>query len=498
VNGDSIKNKIGESGVESYRVTLASIIGLARRDALFLYAIFVISFFLFCYLSYLLFSSDFFHLRTVSYFEKARLALQGSPPRLENIGFVYPPLPVFFAILVPVPWMAQGFVAALVYGILLYFSFKFYRSDLPLFAAFPLFLPFLYLALLRFDILVLFFLVSASTLLLLKYWEEEFSLYLFTAGILFGLAFFIDFSVVYLTVFYAFVLLLKRGRPFKQRLGVALVFSSPVLFFLLFTLFINFVFKDDPFYFVKKYYQFFVKDPELIYGKADLYGTIALLIDYLKRSFLLNLPYFVGFFLVKKWKEYYASPLFLVYASPLLFSFFQIRLGLFTFSLSNSLIFLFFVALFLNRIRFRAPVYAALAVSLVASPFLFLNSRDLNEVNFVKAAFGMEYERNLSFYKEVAYHLNSLEGKILLDDRSLYPAVLFVSDVKKLILPYQYEFQVVLAHPCGRTDYAVAVAGTEDALYRNYPQIESFQLDGCKFYGRVGNAFIFSCSPPCR
>jgi len=483
--------------VESARVTLVSLIDLRRRDVIFVYALFVFSFLGFVFLSYYFFQEDFFHLRTISYFEKARLAFDGAPPRLENVGFVYPPLPILIAFITLIPWLAQGLVSAFVYTVMIYFGFKFYRKNLLFFVILPSYLPFLYMAVMRFDIILLFFLISASTLLLLKYWEEGFSLYLFSAGFLFGIAFFIDFSVVYLALFYGLVLLLKRGYPFNHRLGVALVFLAPVAFFFGFTLFVNYVFKDDPFYFMERYYLFFIHDPKEIYGKADFYGALALLFDYLKGSFFLILPYLVGLFSIRSWREYYLSPLFLIYLSPILFSFFQIKFGIFNFSLSNTLIFLLFLAMFINRVKPVFPVYLAFVVSCVAAPFAFLSSKDLNEVNFAKAIAGKEFERNLSFYREVARQIEVLEGKVLMDDRSLYPTVLFVSDIKKLILPYRYEFRPTLIQPCGRTDYVVVLAGSNDVIYRTYPEVLEYRLDGCNFYRRIGDAFIFSCSPPC-
>jgi len=483
--------------LKSERITLVSLLGLKRKDLIFIYSVFVFSFLGFLFLSYFFFQEGFFHLRTISYFEKARLAFDGAPPRLENVGFVYPPLPILVSFITLIPWLAQGLISAFIYATLIYFGFKFYRRNLLFFLILPTYLPFLYMAVMRFDLLLLFFLISASTLLLLKYWEEGFSLYLFSAGFLFGLAFFIDFSVLYLALFYAAVLLIKRGYPLNHKFGVALVFLAPVLFFFGFTLFINYVFKDDPFYFMERYYLFFIHDPQEIYGKADFYGALALLFDYLKKSFFLILPYFVGLFAVRRWREYYLSPLFLIYLSPLLFSFFQIKFGIFNFSLSNTLIFLLFLAMFINRVNPVFPVYLAFVVSAVAAPFAFLSSKDLNEVNFAKALMGREFERNLSFYRELARQVESLSGRVLMDDRSLYPTVLFVSDIKRLILPYRYEFRPLLVEPCGRVDYVVVLVGSNDAVYKRYPEVVEFRLDGCNFYRRIGNAFIFSCFPPC-
>jgi hypothetical protein len=96
-----------------------SIFRLKRTDIPFILTLYAVSFLFFTLFSYFFFQSDFFHLRILSYAEKARLAVEGSPPRLENVGFVYPPLPVLMAILFRHPWLLQGVVSSFVYTFLM-------------------------------------------------------------------------------------------------------------------------------------------------------------------------------------------------------------------------------------------------------------------------------------------------------------------------------------------------------------------------------------------
>jgi len=480
--------------VKAVQTDLGSLVRFKRLDVSFFAVTFTFSVLLFCFLSYHFFSNDFFHLKTISYAEKARLAVEGLPPRLENVGFVYPPLPVFISILFPLPWLAQGVVSGTVFTLLTYLAVKFYRDSFPAFLMLALYLPFLFAATFKFDTLLLFFLIASSTLLLLKYWEEGFSLYLFAGGLLFGLSFFIDFSALYLIFVYAGTLFLKKKEKLSHRLGVIMVFLLPLVFFFLFTLFINYTFKGDAFHFLKGYSLLFPKSPQVLQAQYSLYTALALLFDYLKKSFLLVLPYFVGFFLVKRWREFYASPIFLIYVSPLLLLFLKIRYGTFSFSLTNSLLFIFFLLLFMNRFRFKLPIYLFLLLSIVSAPFLYLKSMDGNEVNFALGLMGKPFERNLLFYREIAREINRLKGKVLLDDKSFYPTVYFVSNLRKLLLPYQYDFYTVLASPCGKVDFVVGmVGGKRDEVYLFYPEIEELKLDKCEFYGRVGNAVFFNC-----
>lgn len=437
---------------------------------------------------------DFFHLRTISYAEKARLAVEGVPPRLENIGFVYPPLPVFICILLPAVWLAQGIVSSTVFSLIFYTGKSLYKEHLYLFPLLILFLPSLYLAVFRFDTLSLFFLIAVSTLFLLKYWEERFSLYLFVGGFLFGLTFFLNFSTIYLVPIYALSILFKKDSSVKEKTGITIVFLSPILFFLLFTLFVNYLFKNDPLYFIKKYIIFYLQSPRTIQAKSTLASTILCLFRFIKNSFLLNAPYFIGLLFIERWREFYLSPFFLIYIIPIMLSFFQLQHGMFSFSLSNSLLFMFFALLFINRMKKRKIVASTIAASILLAPYAFLHSTDKNERNFVTAVMGKPFERNLTLFKRVAREIDQLEGKVLLDDKPLFPSVLMTSNIKRLVLPYQYDFYTILTNPKGKVDYVIGVIDSyNDDVYHTFPEIKRHKLDKCIFYRRIGNVVFFNC-----
>jgi len=466
----------------------------SRIDTFFTIAIFIVGSIAFSALSAYFYQHNFFHLRTISYAEKARLAVEGVPPRLENIGFAYPPLPVMVYIAIPVVWLAQGIVSSAVFSLTLYIAKKFYGRYLYMFASLILFLPFLYLAIFRFDMLLLFFLLSISTLLLLKYWEERFSLYLFTGGLLFGLTFFLNFSTIYLIPIYALSTILKKNLSMKEKLGVTIVFLSPIVFFFTFTLFINYIFKNDALYFLKKYTHLYLQNLPAVQAKSTISNTLIYLFRFIKNSFVLVLPYFVGLLFVEKWREFYLSPFFLIYITPLVLSFFQMQHGMFSFSLSNSTLFMLFTLLFINRMRKRGIVIAAIALSIILAPQAFMHSTDKNEKNFASAIMGKPFEKNLTVFKKVAHEIDRLKGKILLDDKPLFPSVLFTKDIKRLILPYQYEFYTVLANPKGKVDYVIGVINSSnDDVYHTYPEIKKLRLDRCKFYRRIENVVFFDC-----
>lgn len=80
------------------------------RPILFLF----LPLFLYYYLiAYLLYQGGYVHLQLIFFAEKAALAIHGVPPRLENIGFVYPPLSFLAILIFQDPLLGQAVIAAL-------------------------------------------------------------------------------------------------------------------------------------------------------------------------------------------------------------------------------------------------------------------------------------------------------------------------------------------------------------------------------------------------
>ena len=480
-------------------------LSLSRKSILFEVFLFLLVGSFFCALSFYFYSNDFFHFRVVSYIEKARLAIDGVPPRLENIGFVYPPIPVLICAIFPLVWFVQGFVSSLVFNSWLHLARRDHSDYSFLYILLLAYFPFLYLAVFRFDMLLLFFLLFFSTYFLMKYWQTDLSLYLFIGGFLLGLSFFLNFSMVYMALVYGLAILLKRGVSSKEKIGVLIVYLAPMLFFVLFTFFVNYIFRGDPFYFMKKYTLFYLQDPLVVRAKSSMLDAIVLFLDTLKSGLFLVLPYFILLLALVRASLLSLSS-FVLYMVPLLFLFLQIKCGMFFYSLSNFLPFLLFVLLFLGflynvrssgRINsiWAKMVVSSVVVSVLVAPGMYLSSIDKNENNFVRALFGESFEQNLALFRNVADVINGIDGLVLFDDEPLFPVVLFVSDIKRLVLPYQYEYYNFLMDPRSKVDYIIGVIDSpNDDVYRAFPEIKNHHLDGCKYYRRVENVVIFKCN----
>jgi len=447
---------------------------MKREEVLGLILIFIANFLLLFSLSLFLWEEDFFHLRTVAYLEKALLAVEGSPPRLENVGFVYPPLPVYFLIPLKNLPLAQGLAGALSFLFIVFLARKLGGKTLALLSL-PASLPFFYLGTLAFDKLLAYTFIATATFLLLLYLRERFSLYLFSGGLLYGITFFIDFSTFSLLPFYFFSFLLLKESPSKK-LSLIVVFLFPLIFFSSFYAFVNYTFKGDPLYFLREHVP-----------------TLSSLLSYEITPRLHHLVviawYLLGIFLVKNYKVLYLVPVFYLLS---LFYFNPVR-ELTDFGISPLFIFIPFALLSLESSLKRVNAYLLTLMLILNGAFLF--SYDANERNFLRALLGKPFEQNLSYYKEVANVLNNLEGEILMDDEGLYPTVVFVKELRRLLLPYRSEYYTYLLSPGGKVDFAVVKTFYEkDDLYALYKESVRDLLRGCKYYGEVRDVKIFSCS----
>jgi len=218
-------------------------VSLTRRKVLFLPFLFFAYFFLYLFISAFAFYGDFAHDRTMAYAEKARLAVSGYPPRLENTGFVYPLLPLLLLAVFKYPFLVQAFVGGVVATWLFYFLQE--KKDLFLLALLHLHLGFLYLLGFEFDTLLFFYMSAFVSYALFRYFQTGLSLYLFSAGLVNCFTFFVNFSSLVLSLYYLPFFLLRRGESLQKRIGFIIVFFSPILFFFLAYSYLNYLFKGD-------------------------------------------------------------------------------------------------------------------------------------------------------------------------------------------------------------------------------------------------------------
>lgn len=444
----------------------ATVKATVKLRNIYLFLILIPVFFIIYFsISYLLAEHNLMHPYLLFYGEKALLALNGVPPRLENIGFIYPPLPVVIALLFNANIsITQGFIASLISAFIAWelinnFQSKKLTITLIFFLIFSV--PILFLATQRFDLYLHFFFIMYSIKLLHKYVRQEYSLYLFTAGPLFGLSFFTHFSSIYLIPWIFIIIFFLFRKTLRKFMAVSFVYFSPyVLFFLSFA-YLNWVFTGHAFGFLPNYKLLFSNSEiNAVISAGNITGSVKFMFSYLLKVILIIAPFLAGIFYEKR----------LVSLIPFLVIFSLIYSNLFypTIYLSSIFIMYFLILMRFEKRGAHNVFIAAMIISIASSFILALNSKDVLERKFTYALIGST-EENTEEYKQIAEILKYKEGKILLDDQSFYPVVYFMKDPERFILPYQYEFNSAITNPALFADYVLGMKDKErDKVYRRF------------------------------
>jgi len=456
------------------------------RPLLVLYLLFLCLIFLFYTASHTLYEAGYVHLNVLFYAEKVLLAKEGEPPRLENIGLVYPPLAFLPFWFVSDYLMASPFASAIT--LTLFFSFLLKRCLSPVyFIVVSLLLNPLtiFLAVYRFEVLSFYILLTLSVMFLILHMEMGYSIYLFVGGFLLGLCFFFDFRSVFLIplfVLFIFFTTKQAGRDYT--LALTMVKLTPIVFFVFIWLYLNWVFTGDPLTFIKSPYSFFkgrALGTDVLVAKGSIFGSLkysALQLFYLLP---LILPYVVVLFKLKKYRVLYLFPLYLLYLSPITLMLFSIYFSYFFPSYYYSVLFLAFAVTFASSLNIRGSKALAVAfiVSFLASWVLPLYSKEENEKNFVKFLLTGRVKENIGEYIKVAKVLKD-QGceKTLLDDKTDFPVVVFSQNPKKFYLPYMYEYYSALSTPIAFADCILVNKNSQNIILDRFPTSKMGFLKG--------------------
>lgn len=435
------------------------------RNTYLLLILTIVFFIIYFSLHYYLAKHNFMHPYLLFFGEKALLSLNGVPPRLENIGFIYPPLPVLITLLFNANIsIAQGFISSLIsafiaWEIITSIKSKKLAVTLILFLVFSI--PVLFLSTQRFDLYLHFFLIMYSIKLLHQYVRQEYSLYIFTAGPLFGLSFFTHFSSLYLIPWIFVVMFFLYRKTLRKFMAVSFVFFSPYFLFFMSFAYLNWVFTGYAFGFLPNYKLLFSNSEiHAVISAGNITESVKFMFSYLLKVLPIIAPFLAGIFYEKR----------LVSLIPFLVIFSLIYSNLFYPAIYVSSIFLlYFLILMIFENQRAHNVFITLMIISIASSFILaLNSKDVLERKFTYALIG-SIEENIGNYKQIAETLKHKEGKILLDDQGFYPVVYLMKSPERFILPYQYEFNSAIANPALFADYVIGMKDKDrDAVYRRF------------------------------
>jgi hypothetical protein len=441
--------------------------------------------------------------------EKVMLVFHGSPPRLENLGFVYPPLMYLFVLVFQNPFISAAFVGALSASLLLFFTFKAYKiGRIPLIAAFSVLLyilasPASLFLLSEHQSLCLFACVFLQLVHhLYRYCRHHYTIDLLLFGMMTAFLFFIRFqAIIFIPVLILPFLLTKEKQSIGQKMSVIIIAFFPSIFFLSGWSYINWVFMKEPLYFFRARLSSTGSTIEWNPG-GDWYGATVYLFERIKNLAPLILPVAVA--AVRQWKIGYrkcrvtpsilAAPFILIWADA-------ISGVIHEHSMSYSILFLLAALSFWTHVPVEEKMpwidrlfAVTLIISLVFSWVMPAN-KNREEYAFRQALVSPIEDSSVSHARAVAKHIRP-NGLILIDDARGFPVVFVEGNARRFILPYQYEYETVLSAPQFFVDYVIVYSGkakipVQDRVAGRWPEALFGYLPGFRLVGHFGDFILY-------
>ena len=443
--------------------------------------------------------------------EKVKLVFQGDPPLLVNLGFDIPPLPSYLTVIFRNPFLTAALVGGLGVFMLLFKIYQGFTNKLIspwLLVILALYVlvspPALFLFTQQLPACLLIMLLTQCFHHLYRYEQHRISFDIFMFGMLSTLLFFTEFQTIFLIPFLVAAITAQVAFQGDERLAAAVPFVGlfPVIFFALSWCYMNWLFLGDPFHFI--HYWRSVLEPAV-----PTVAGLAASHDYLFAlrktgaicfaNFFLLLPYFVILFRLFVPKPSRCAVSLAVAATPLFLLFIQV---ITQHTEIKSYFFLIFlttaVTIWLNNPRetrgkwFNWIFTLSFAVSLFVSilyPQPDYTTRE--EAMFARVLTGKHAFGTLSRYKDILKALDA-RGKILMDDTRNYQVVYLASHPERFILPYQGEYELVLAAPYLFARYIIVSRhDIMDRVRGRFPLAPYGVVPHYSLKGTFGNLYLY-------
>lgn len=434
--------------------------------------------------------------------EKASLVFEGKPPRLENLGFVYPPFIYFFVLIFRNPLFASAFCGAVCASLLIFNLYLACKIGRVPFALFPIVLIFILgspsslFLLSENQSLCLLSAVSLQLLYhLFRYCRFRYTLDLLLFGMMTALLFFIRFQAIFIVPLLILPFIFPKDEiPTPEKLSIIIVAFFPSVFFIGSWSYLNWIFMKDPLYFFKAW-LYSVGDTVYVV-KGDLKATILYSIGRLKEMTPLILPFIVAVARQVKigYRKCRVSP------SALAIPFFLIMFDAFfgathEHSMSYSILFIavalacwMYMPLEKRIVLFDRLLVASFIATLIFN-WLYLE-KYREEYTFIKALESPVEQSTVKNAKLLIQNIDR-EGTILIDDTKGFPVVFLDGNPRRFILPYQYEYETVLSSPHLFVRYVIISSSEKDRVAGRWQEALYGSLYGFRLVGKFGNFFLY-------
>ncbi len=495
----------------------------------------VFIFYFYLFIGFSVNTSGYYHPEGIFLAEKGLLALKGNPPRLENIGLIYPPLPfyVLFPFIFFTPIASPFLASSLVMFILVVFiGYRLVKYKVG-FVLFLLFVSHLVLSPVMIYVgssggslhLYLAFL-TMFYVFIFEHYSKPVSFYLALAGVFLDALVLVRYEIIFLlpVLFFATIFLsiettigkeasysefLKlivqlpayRKTFIRKSISLYLMIFIPPAFAFGSWVYLNWLFTSNPFYFIDSPYAYFrtlktyvISNPKLLELKGDILKSF---FEVVKIVFFLSPMFFYVIFLFRR-RPFHILALIAPVLGLVISSYYG--LSLLNIDFFAPFVMLSFVGLiwaisggWVKNQKVAILIYVVLFLLSILSSLKMLQSSNYPEEKaFIAALFKGRVDLIFKDEIEVANFLKNTvkPGEtILVDDGNGYPIVVFYGEPKNFILPYQYEFYTVVQTPEVYADYILVYnpetfEGARDVLNITHKNL---------FYGgRRGLVLIYS------
>jgi len=426
---------------------------------------------------YLYLAFNFYAHEGIFLMEKAQLATRGNPPRLENLGLIYPPLPYLFylplgltsnpisSLIISTSWGAL--IVALCIRYLRWIPgknvIKFALTVL-LFIN-PVFLYVIFAQPSQ-TLYILFFVIFVYSFF--RFNETRIPYYIVLSGVALGAMSGIRYDTFFLTLvlipFAPFLISESTEFNATRIFALTLMLVLPTFIVLGSWVYLNWIFAGEPFYFYFSPYSYFKQvskemslRPELAEAKGNIILSFWII---LKLAFFTYPAYLFTLPTIK------TITLFVATFSPIILQIIVVFLGISAVSYSWFAV-LVPLAVIIMYYYLNSPllsnvysyvVLGLMFISLYFGYFSLEKSVDITESNFIKVLKGEIVTDIFEEELQVAKHLKETVNEnemIIIDDAVGYPIVCFFNNPKQFYLPYQYDYIRVIQQPQFAANYIV-------------------------------------------
>jgi|GEM_PF-3078093 len=456
----------------------------------------------------------------INFGARAMLAYDGAPPKLENIGGIYPPIPYFLVLVFRDPIMAAAMAGGAVQAAIVCMinslrkAGSIGRLTELICIICIMFLPqmlFVFTQRIDLSLTLCAFTLTIWSLRRVELYGRTYHLTL--CSLCMALLYLCDTATFLLCLLFA-PYIAKQGLKVHNSIIAVLVLTYlPLAFFAVIQRPISLLFlgETDPF---TQWRDLLLVSQglDMIEARPGQGSIVAALMETARRlsdiSYMLA-PWVAAWIIMivrGGWRLLFSMHKYLL--APLLYCFWSLYLGTGIFERTSSAFLIFFAqALLLATQDFSPSILPNTAKKNKKSSFIvalgmilglaggwvdMMHSPDRAEQQFIQALLHQQRDTRIDGLYSLFDAVHDTKGKILMDTERNMPLIFFSGTPRRFLLPYQLDYEMGLSLPAAYVDYVVVYADPAyDGIARKHPSVMHKKLVGFSCIAEQGKRLVF-------